>query len=206
MHNSVSEEFNRICRERGARGRVLEIGAVPEDSSPLFLEGLAGTTERVGVNLKGPFQHRGFPILKGNANRLEFEDGRFDTILCNAMLEHDRFFWLTLAELYRVAAVGALIVIGTPGFAPSGITRLQNRLESSSWLRPVSRLRLVESLLSATLTFRVHEDPGDYYRFSLETFREVFFGGCRDVQVRSMLCPPRLIGSGFKSAAGPFPA
>ena len=45
-----------------------------------------------------------------------FPDQRFDVVLCNAVLEHDRFFWETLAEIRRVTRAGGLVVIGTPGF------------------------------------------------------------------------------------------
>jgi SAM-dependent methyltransferase len=198
MHCGVFRIFERICRERAAGGRVLEVGAVPEDHSLLFMDSLSGAAERIGLNLKGPFTHRQVRILKGDANRMEFETGSFDTVLCNAMLEHDPHFWKTLGEIYRVAKPGALIVIGTPGFAASRCTGLQSRLAASRFMRPFGRLRIVDALLSATLTFRIHDDPGDYYRFSPQAFRQVFFAGCRDVRVESALCPPRLIGSGFK--------
>ena len=145
---------------------------------------------------------RGMPILKGSANHMDFEDGAFDVVLCNAVLEHDPRFWETIREIYRVARPGALIVIGTPGFAASRLTGLQTRLAANRFFRPLSRIRFWDSLLSATLTFRIHDDPGDYYRFSPEAFRDVFFSGCRDVRIHSRLSPPRIIGSGFKATAG----
>jgi hypothetical protein len=38
----------------------------------------------------------------------------------------------------------------------------------------------------------------DYYRFSEQAVREVFFEGMERVRVRAMMTPPRLIGHGWK--------
>ena len=53
MHPRVFEEFERICRTRGAGGDVLEIGAVPSRESLLFLPALSGARSRIGVDLAG---------------------------------------------------------------------------------------------------------------------------------------------------------
>lgn len=45
-----------------------------------------------------------------------FEDQKFDAVLCNAVLEHDKYFWKTIAEIKRVTKPDGLIVIGTPGY------------------------------------------------------------------------------------------
>lgn len=44
----------------------------------------------------------------------------------------------------------------------------------------------------------MHATPGDYYRFSPQAFREVFFKGTDDVEVRTIMLPPRIIGAGTK--------
>jgi hypothetical protein len=49
----------------------------------------------------------------------------------------------------------------------------------------------------STLTYRVHY-AFDYYRFSEQAVREVFFDGMRRVRVRAMMTPPRIIGHGRK--------
>ncbi len=46
-----------------------------------------------------------------------FCDARFDVVLCNAVIEHDRYFWKTIEEIKRVAKPGGLVVIGAPGYA-----------------------------------------------------------------------------------------
>ena len=204
MHERVYAEFDRICRERGAGGAVLEIGAVPSAESLLCLPALAGATEKVGVSLDGPSRHAGFEILRANANDLSrFPDARFDTVLCNSVLEHDPFFWRTLSEIRRVARPGALVAIGVPGYGPTRAAR-------APWLvRRLARVPFVGRSIRAfvdghdasTPTLLVHDFPGDYYRFSEQAMREVFLAGLEDVEVRTVLVPPRFIGVGRR--AGP---
>src|SRR5712692_8128073 len=123
MHPRTYEEFERICSSRKAGGRVLEIGAVPASNSLLCMNSIRNATEKIGINLDGPHAYRDFTILNGNSNQMQcFDDGRFDVVLCNAVLEHDKFFWKTLAEMRRVTKPGGLVVIGTPGYTqlPAG--------------------------------------------------------------------------------------
>lgn len=197
MHPVMFSAFDGICRRRAAGGAVLEVGAAPTDDTLLFLPALAQAPRRVGINLDGPHRYRDVEIVQGNANAMNcFTDGEFDTVVCNATLEHDRRFWLTLAEIRRVTRPGGLIVIGVPGFAT---------LPSDSWIR---RLALIPGfsrslgvprtgLRVSTLTFQVHNDPGDYYRFSQQAVREIFCEGLRDVEVDTLMVPPRVIGSGI---------
>ena len=198
MHPAVFEAFDRVCRERRAGGRVLEVGATPGDDTLLCLPSLRGAESRIGINLDGPHRHRDFEIVRGDANAMHcFPDAIFDTVLCNATLEHDSRFWLTLAEIRRVARQGAVIAIGVPTFdrLPSD-TRLRRLLAIPGvprWIR-VPR----EALHCSTLTLQVHEYPGDYYRFSPQAVREVFCEGLRDVAVETLLVPPRSIGSGIR--------
>jgi hypothetical protein len=42
----------------------------------------------------------------------------------------------------------------------------------------------------------------DYFRFSEQAVREVFFDGMRRVRVRAILHPPRIIGHGYKPRQG----
>ncbi len=194
MHPEVFREFDRICRDRRAGGRVLEIGAVPTPDSLLNLEALRGAREKLGLNLEGPFSCSDYVILQGNANHMTcFRDGEFDTLLCNAVLEHDKFFWRTLSEMRRVARSRALIVIGAPGFTD------QAALKGLAWARHLPGLgRYIASRAASTRTLRPHEGPGDFYRFSVQAFREVFFAELAEVEIQVLLSPPRIIGSGIK--------
>ena len=81
MHPRVYRAFEAICSEREVGERVLEIGAVPDDSSLLNMRSLRGVREKIGLNLDGPYDYKDFRIVKGNANAMTcFEDGWFDTV------------------------------------------------------------------------------------------------------------------------------
>lgn len=198
----VYQEFERICARRGVRGAVLEVGAIPSDRSLLCMQALSGATEKIGINLDGPCEYKDFRILRGDANCMDcFEDSRFDAVLCNAVLEHDMQFWKAIAEMKRVTKAGGLIVIGAPAYGrrlPEGRARLPRAARGISLVRKAFSQGLLFCLSRGTLTVRVHNAPGDYYRFSAQTFREVFFEGMHSVQVCSVMMPPILIGSGLK--------
>ncbi|MDB6151290.1 MAG: hypothetical protein JWQ44_2738 [Chthoniobacter sp.] len=199
MHDEVYRQFERICSRRRAGGAVLEIGAVPSATTLLGLPSLKQATERIGINLDPPTQHEGFTILQANANQMGcFPDSRFDTVLCNATLEHDKFFWKTLAEIRRVAKPGALIVLGAPGYRQSRREKWAKRIVRNLPFIGRSMERQLRWLFASTPTLHVHNFPGDYYRFSPQTFWEVFFEGMHEIEVTSVLTPPRIIGAGRK--------
>jgi hypothetical protein len=56
----------------------------------------------------------------------------------------------------------------------------------------------MNALFTATTTFQIHNEPGDYYRFSDQAFREVVMGGLDRIEVTSIMWPPRLMGVGWK--------
>jgi SAM-dependent methyltransferase len=198
VHTAVFRAFDKICCTHEISGSVLEIGATADDFTLLNLPSLAGVSERIGVNRLYECRFKDFTILKLDANDLTcFADHRFDVVLCNAVLEHDRFFWKTLAEIRRVTRVGGLVVIGAPGYRNLPHEKKLHRLlgKLASFLRHPEGWPLQHS----TLTLATHNFPGDYYRFSEQAFREVFFEGMIDVVVRSVLVPPRIIGAGRNS-------
>jgi SAM-dependent methyltransferase len=177
MHKKVFQKFVKICSLKDIRGSVLEVGATPDDSSLLNMRALDDVKEKIGINIDGPHQYKDFSIMKGNANSMDcFSDGRFDAVLCNAVLEHDKYFWETVSEIKRVTRPGGLIVIAAPGYGTSSFRFLAN----------------------SARTLKIHNYPGDYYRFSVQAFREVIFEGLRDVEITCVLNPPRIIGFGIK--------
>lgn len=191
MIRNTRRKFEAILG-RSRVERVLEIGAVPNPGSLLALPCLHAA-EKIGVNLI-PGRHPRFPILEANANDLSmFEDGRFDCVLCNAVLEHDRCYWKSVAEMKRVLEPGGLLVIGVPSYANHLLQRLTGRI----------RGRTGPELLFTSLTvcFKVHNEPGDYYRFSEQAVAEVFFEGCRDVVLDTSWLPPITVGHGRKDRA-----
>lgn len=197
MHPAVFQVFNEICATHEVRGAVLEIGATPDESTLLNLPALSAVTEKIGVNMAGAARFKNFTILGENANDMRcFPDGRFDAVLCNAVLEHDAFFWKTLAEIRRVVRKGGLVVIGTPGFA-----RLEGEAKRRRFWERLGRLtgkRDGWPQQHATLTLGIHNFPADYYRFSEQAFRNVFFEGMEQVNICTVLVPPRIIGAGIR--------
>jgi len=198
VHPKVFKVFDEICREHAVQGAVLEIGATPDASTLLNLPALAGATEKIGINKAGSSEFSGFRILECNANEMAcFSNARFDVLLCNAVLEHDPFFWKTLSEIRRVVRSGGVVAIGAPGYMKlpfeSKFRRLLSKMprlpsNSDGW-----------ALQHSTLTLGVHNFPGDYYRFSEQAFREVIFEGMHNVVIHTVLVPPRIIGVGIRS-------
>jgi SAM-dependent methyltransferase len=198
MHAQVFGTFQRICHERGAGGDVLEVGAVPSADSLLTLEALRGARRKVGINLAGAASYADFRIVEGNANDLRvFADGSFDTVLCNAVLEHDPFFWRSLDEMKRVLRPAGLLVIGVPAFAELRFERPISRLFGLPLIGRMLR-RAVPAAGASTLTLRTHRFPGDYYRFSSQAMREVLLHDLNDVTVETLMVPPRVVGAGVK--------
>jgi methyltransferase family protein len=196
MHPAIFAAFDDICRRQSASGPVLEIGATATSDTLLMLPSLAGLRERVGVNIVPPSEIGGCPIVQCNAHDLSrFETGHFATILCNSMLEHDPQFWLTLAEIRRVARSGALIGIGVPGFAPAAPGRMRNLLNRLRRL-PTPWRPEIESHLAGTPVLPPHDFPGDYYRFSEQACREVLMAGLELIEIHRLLDPPRFVAAG----------
>ena len=180
MHARVQQTFHAIVHDsRMQPRRALEVGGVMGPDSLLRFPELEGA-ERYCLNLVTMASRAGITAVAGDANDMHaFEDETFDLVMSNATLEHDKHFWLSLAEMHRVLAPGGLLIIGAPGY-----TRDPERDHGKS-----------------THTYRVHY-RFDYYRFSDQAFRDVFFDGMEDVAVQAILGPPRLIGLGFKPGGG----
>jgi SAM-dependent methyltransferase len=176
VHPQVKERFETIVRDTGVRPRrALEVGGLTGPKSLLRMPELRGA-ERISLNLAPMPSRRRITAVRGDANHMdEFEDGSFDLVLCNATLEHDKRFWLSVAEMHRVLEPGGLLVIGVPGFVKDP------EHDRDRWTR----------------TYRVHFSF-DYYRFSDQAVREVFFEGMERVETSVVGMPPRIIGYGWK--------
>ena len=176
MSPKVKRRFHQIIRRSGIKPeRALEVGGVMGDGSLLRFPELAGA-ERYCLNLVDLPSDDEITAVTGNANHMTaFKDETFDLVVCCSTLEHDKRFWLSVAEMKRVLRPGGLLVVGVPGYVTDE-ERDQGR---------------------STLTYRVHY-RFDYYRFSEQAMREVIFEGMERVRVRPMMTPPRLIGHGRK--------
>ncbi len=199
MHPVVYNKFEKICSEMNIEGSVLEIGSIPSNESLLCMESLRTAKKKIGLNIEGPYKFRDFKIIKGNSNSMDgLSDESFDVVLCNATLEHDKYFWKTIDEIKRVTKPGGLVVIGVPGYTYYKIERIKKYFMKIPFLNKFVLNKNLNFLFTGTLTFQIHSYPHDYYRFSMHTFKEVFFDGFENVIVESIMIPPRIIGRGTK--------
>jgi SAM-dependent methyltransferase len=169
--------FHTIIQRTGIRpDRALEVGGLMGEDSLLRFPELA-QAERYCLNLFEMPSEDGIKAVKGNANDMRdvFKDDWFDLVVCCATLEHDKHFWLSVREMQRVLKPGGLLIISVPGYVHDP-ERDQGR---------------------STHTYRVHY-KFDYYRFSEQAVREVFFDGMHRVRVKPIMFPPRIIGRGYK--------
>lgn len=201
MHYRIFIEFERICASLNITGSILEVGAVPSKKSLLCMESLRSAETKIGINLNRAQSYMDFEIVKGNANSMTmFDDNMFDLVLCNAMLEHDKFFWKSIAEIKRVTKKGGYIIIGTPGYTVTKCDKVRYLLRRLPIIRSISKNQYFDFLFHSTLTYEMHAAPGDYYRFSPQAYMDVFFDGLENVKIISVMTPPRIIGVGRKGS------
>lgn len=199
MHPRIYQEFENIFAPRQVRGSVLEIGAMPSDLSLLAMKSLSQASEKIGLDLCEASEYKDFKILQGNSNSMDcFPNDKFDLVLCASVLEHDKYFWKTLAEIRRVTKPGGIIAIGVPGYGKTRIEKINRVWSRLPLVRRLSRHQYLNAFFHSTLTFEIHNWPGDFYRFSPQAVREVFMEGLEQVEVRSVMLPPRHIGVGIK--------
>ncbi len=174
-HPVIQKRIHGIVRRSGIEPqRVLEVGGYVDARSLLHSETLS-RAERWCINLVDQPQGTGIDHVVGSSNDMAmFEDAWFDMVMSCAVHEHDKKFWLSIAEMHRVLRPGGLMVVAVPGFAT-----------------------LPTDVGNTTTTYRVHYDF-DYYRFTMRAIREVFLEGFERVRATHVLEPPRIIGHGYK--------
>ena len=192
MHPTVYNEYRLILSELKVTGRCLEVGALAGRQALLTIDHISHM-ERIGINLAPPSRFQDFEVIRCDGNDMHiFPAEHFDLVLCNAMLEHDKYFWRTAAEIRRVLKTGGIAVIGVPGFtkqADVGALAIPSPWQNDA----------VRNWNDCTLVLPFHGAPNDYYRFSGNAVKEVFFDGYRDVRIRAVMIPPRIIGQGSKA-------
>ncbi len=129
---------------------------------------------------------------------MPFADEDFDAVVCNATLEHDRHFWKTVGEIHRVTRPGGAIIVGIPGYAPAKHDLFKRFLKRTPLAGALLAHPLLGVRLTGTPTFEIHNHPGDYYRFSPQAMVEVLLADLDQIAIRTIMQPPRLIGSGVK--------
>jgi SAM-dependent methyltransferase len=179
----VFDEFARIAAEfwpQGGVGSALEIGAGNWTllSAPAFDQ-----ARRVALNLRfgtPSEQLQRCEMITGNGNELPFPDASFDCVLSSSALEHDKYFWRTVAEVRRVLRKGGVFIAGVPIYKT-----------------------LPTDKEYTTLTYARHGIAynADYYRFSEQAVRELFFEGYEAVTHEVIVREypnPYMIGAGRK--------
>ena len=177
MNPKIMRRYQTIIRRTGVRPeRALEVGGLMGQASLLRFPELADA-DRYCLNLVELPSEDGITAVTGNANdmRALFDSNWFDLIMCSATLEHDKRFWRSVSEMRRVLRPGGLLIISVPGYIKDPETDHGR----------------------STHTYRVHYSY-DYYRFSEQAVRQVFFEGMERVRVRPFMTPPRIFGHGYK--------
>lgn len=212
MHPKVYRRFEALFEAYPPPGpRILEIGAssFPDDSLLTAFRRLSSDFVCTGVNLEVPAPVAlPYRMVQCDANDMAvFEAGSFDGIACNAVLEHDRRFWSTLAEVRRLLVAGGMFYVGVPGFPrrkniPQRLfTRVpRSRLASVAILSTMVERAALTSL-AATRTLMFHAHPDDYYRFSEQAVRQVFLEDLDCVHLEYVLKPVRILAVGRKRPA-----
>lgn len=190
MHLKIYKKIEEILHQNNVSGKILEVGAMPSTESLLASKILDGC-DKVGINLIGSKSFADFKIIEGNANNMNmFKDETFDCVVCNAVLEHDKYFWKSISEMKRILKKNGLLIIGTPSY-------------TNFWVHKITRFIVGKNFVSdffenMTFCFKIHDYPGDYYRYSEQTHKDVFLKGFKNVQIQTLMCPPRTISYGFK--------
>ncbi|MEM6553557.1 MAG: class I SAM-dependent methyltransferase [Planctomycetota bacterium] len=196
--NLVAQTIEKFLRTNKVTGKIVSVGAGAREWDMLNVSYFRESPEKfelVGINID-PTQlgsYGNFEVIEGDGHAMPFEDASLDGIICNAMLEHDPQFWLTVAEMQRVVKPGGFVLIGVPGFTGKHLSVVHRLLPGHGAVK--------NDVREATMTYIVHNAPGDYYRFSEQAMKEVLLGGLESIQMEVVMKPPRVIGWGVKPKA-----
>ena len=210
MHPVLYNRFEQLFRQYSPAGNeILEIGATTNVSETLLtlFKNMSPNYHCVGINIDcNSANNLPYTLVQCNGNDMSiFADESFDAIVCNAVLEHDKFFWKTIAEVRRVLRPQGLFYLGVPGFPKRNnlIQKSLLKVTQSGLLRSIPLLYplaqwALRTRLAFASTLMFHGAPRDFYRFSEEAVREVFLEGFVVLHLESMLEPVRIIGVGRK--------
>lgn len=190
---SLQDVYRNIFVKQGVPSTVLEIGCGPSNNTILNMPILKHTDYRIGVNLRSYSHYPDFDVVKCSAHNLSdvFEQGQFGAVICNMVFEHDSAFWKSLDQIKYVLCDGGLFVLGVPAL-------LSKPHECITIPKPTRTKIKRFDLLNATITYRVHGAPDDYWRFTESAYKNVLMEGFQQVSYVKMLAPPLIVGYGVK--------
>jgi SAM-dependent methyltransferase len=195
MHSIVFAHYERLLERFPPGERVLEIGATPYTAQSFA--GMLPGREYVGLNIEGASEGDGWRIIEGNGHALPFDDESVDAVICNATLEHDEAFWLTVAETRRVIRPGGIFYVGAPGFTGRRGRIVDLAFRVSRKAPRVGNFKLWGRLI-ATQTYPFHGAPDDYWRFSPNAFHDVILAGFEVLDLAEVFVPPRIVAAGSR--------
>jgi SAM-dependent methyltransferase len=180
MNPIISEHFQTLGEKYKMAGPFLEVGAAGGQHAILSGRYFDQRPDRFAINLIETKQENGISFVECNSNdmRGSFEDNYFGTVMSNAVLEHDQYFWRSLDEMKRVLAPGGLLVIGAPAFIPIEQTK--------------ATITGLPEGQTATITYDVHARP-DFWRFSRQAFSFVICEGLDMLELRVVSIIPSLV-------------
>ncbi len=168
MHSRLNDIYQQLAKKYEMQGPFLEVGVGIKEAAILSGSYFQGKPERFATNLSDKEiideqDDAKIEFIRCNSNNMKdnFADGQFKTVLSNAVIEHDKYFWRSLDEMKRVLAPGGILAVGAPGYIAR--KHVKNEMFTSGFKK-------------ATVTYDVHSVP-DYWRFSRMAFREVICEG-----------------------------
>ena len=178
------------------KGPFLEIGVGHGESAILAGTYFVGKPERFGTNLSEmevveEEDETRIQFVRCNSQDMThmFADGQFGTVLSNAVIEHDKYFWRSLDEMKRVLAPGGILAVGAPAYIPR--SQIQENVIS-------------DRVPKGTVTLDLHSRP-DYWRFSPMAFQEVICEGLELLEMQTVLRVPVLVAVARKPLTGLLP-
>lgn len=193
--NKKSYKFiENILYENNIHWKVLEIWANSDISSFLYSKHIINCEKYwINISFNNNFIKDDINFLNINWNNLNyFKNSYFDCIICNAVLEHDKYFWKTISEINRVLKKGWLLIIWVPTYWKFKFSKFFKKILFNT------NNFIWDFLINWTITFKKHSFPWDYYRFTTETIKDVFFENYYDIKIKEIMFPSRWIGYWFK--------
>ncbi len=195
MHPRVNEVYQQLAEKYEMKGPFLEIGV--GHKQPAILSGpyFANRPDRFATNLAEveleAEEAESIRFTRCNSQDMTgvFADGQFGTVLSNAVLEHDKYFWRSLDEMKRVLAPGGILAVGAPAYIP------RSQIQAGV---------INDKVPKATATLDMHSRP-DYWRFSPMAFTEVICEGLELLDIMVVLRIPVLVAVARKPLDGLLP-